>query len=266
MDPLARLREAASGGTVPKDVAELAESRFDRVVSGIDRIEGATGIAYPVAYVEPSIVIAGTRDSYGYGILYARTVPLVVENSLRVVIQVCAPLVAYGLKGTIHAILAHEFLHYLELVRRISTMDIVSDEVSGSLFEGAYSDSARLFEPRAVFRDRNILAHITKRFPEGFHDMRLEEKVTRLWIKRGLPRTGVELDSNTLRLSAESISRIRFDSSTFGKDGRDCRAQQEHTFAAPLLTKLGQAALAARVATLVLGHKDALAAARADLF
>ena len=37
----------------------------------------------------------------------------------QVVIQISAPLIAYGLKGTIHAILAHEFLHFLELIRKI---------------------------------------------------------------------------------------------------------------------------------------------------
>jgi len=211
LDPLARVREAAASGTIPGNVAELVESRFGLAVSGIDRIEMASGIAYPVAYVEPSIVLAAQGGAHAYGILYARTVPLVVDSALRVVIQVCAPLVAYGLKGTIHAILAHEFLHYLELVRRLSEMDIVSDEVSGSLFEGAYSDSARLIDARAAFRDRTLLAHITKRFPEGFVDERLEKKVTSLWLARGLPSTRVALDSNTLRVPAESISKIRFD-------------------------------------------------------
>lgn len=211
MDPLARVREAAASGAIPADVAALVESRFGLAVSGIDRIERASGIAYPVAYVEPSIALAAHGGTRGYGILYARTVPLVVDAALRVVIQVCAPLVAYGLKGTIHAILAHEFLHYLELVRRLSTMDIVSDEVSGSLFEGAYSDAARLIDARAAFRDRTLVSHITRRFPEGFVDERLEKKVTSLWIARGLPATRVALDSNTARVPAESISKMRFD-------------------------------------------------------
>ena len=211
MDPLAKVRKAASEGAITQDVAELVESRFDLAVSGIDRIERASKIAYPVAYVEPSILLSGAVDSYGYGILYARTIPMVTGRRLSVVIQICAPLVAYGLKGTIHAILAHEFLHYLELVRRVSSMDIVSDEVSGNLFESVYADETRLIKPRAVFDDRNILAHITKRFPEGFRDSRLEEKVSKLWLGRGLPRTSIMLDTNTLKIPAESISKIRFE-------------------------------------------------------
>jgi len=219
LDPLARVREAAAAGSIPKDVAGLVGSRFGLAVSGIDRIERASGMAYPVAYVEPSIVLASGAGAHAYGILYARTVPLVVDRALRVVIQVCAPLVAYGLKGTIHAILAHEFLHYLELVRRLSTMDIVSDEVSASLFEGAYADSARLVDARAAFQDRTLVSHITRRFPEGFVDERLEKKVTSLWIARGLPVTRVSLDSNTLRVPAEAISGVRFDPAILARVG-----------------------------------------------
>ena len=212
LDPLVKIHQAASKGAIPSDILKLVDSRFNLVVSGIDRIERASKIAYPIAYVEPSIISSKAAGSYGYGLLYARTIPLIADKKLRVVIQICAPLVAYGLKGTIHAILAHEFLHYLELVRRISSMDIVSDEVTGNLFESVYADESRLIEPRAVFDDRNILLHITKRFPEGFRDYRLEDKVENLWLKRQLPRTNITLDTNTLKLSAESISGIRFDS------------------------------------------------------
>ena len=72
------------------------------------------------------------RDSYG--ILFARTIPIFANNSVQIIIQISAPLIAYGLKGTIHAILAHEFLHYLELTSRLSKMNIVSDELSSNIF------------------------------------------------------------------------------------------------------------------------------------
>jgi hypothetical protein len=133
------------------------------------------------------------------------------EERFQVVIQISAPLVAYGLKGTIHAILAHEFLHYLELIRKISKMDLLSDEISGNLFENVYADETRLFESRAVFKDRTLLNHITKKFPSGFRDYKLEDKVIKYWIDKNLPKTNVSLDSNTVKLSMESLSKIRLD-------------------------------------------------------
>ncbi|MCE2614732.1 MAG: hypothetical protein LVO36_02385 [Nitrosopumilus sp. (ex Thoosa mismalolli)] len=212
MDPLVRLKDAYQKGIIPQDVYDLTLERFPITVAGINRIEKASGIRYPVAYVEPSLVLSSSNaNSYEFGILFARTIPVMFEERFQVVIQISAPLVAYGLKGTIHAILAHEFLHFLELIRKISKMELLSDEVSGNLFENVYGDETRLFEPRVVFKDRTLLDHITKRFPAGFRDYKLEDKVMKFWSEKNLPKTNITLDSNTVKLSAESLSKIKID-------------------------------------------------------
>lgn len=212
MDPLVRLKEARLKGLIPDDVYDLIVKRFPITVEGINRIEKASGIRYPTAYVEPSIVISSPNpNSYEFGILFARTIPVFFDEKFHVVIQISAPLVAYGLKGTIHAILAHEFLHFLELTRKISKMDLLSDEITGNLFESVYADEGRLFEPKAVFKDRTLLDHITKRFPAGFRDYKLEDKVMKFWIEKNLPKINISLDANTVKLSAESLAKIKLD-------------------------------------------------------
>ncbi len=178
MNPLLKVRNALQNGILPKKEYSLIVKRFSNVVSGISRIEKASGVNFPIAYVDPSITISSPNpNSFDFGILFARTIPFISQNTLQVVIQVSAPLVAYGLKGTIHAILAHEFLHYLELIRKISKMELLSDEISVNLFENVYADNERLFDPRAVFNDNTLLSHITKKFPAGFRDYKLEDKV-----------------------------------------------------------------------------------------
>ena len=212
MDPLIKFKEAHLKGLISDDIYDLVLRRFPITVKGINRIEKASEIPYPVAYVEPSVVVSSASpNSYEFGILFARTIPVMIEDKFQVVIQISAPLVAYGLKGTIHAILAHEFLHYLELTRKISKMDLLSDEISGNLFENVYADETRLFEPRAVFKDKTLLDHITKRFPSGFRDYKLENKVIKYWIDKSLPKTNVSLDTNTVKLSIESLSKIKID-------------------------------------------------------
>ena len=212
MDPLVRFKDAHSKGIIPDDVYDLVLNRFHIVLSGISRIEKASGIQYPVAYVEPSLVISSPNpNSFEYGILFARTIPIMFEVKFQVVIQISAPLIAYGLKGTIHAILAHEFLHFLDLMRKISKMELISDEISGNLFENVYSDETRLFEPRVVFKDRTLLHHITKKFPAGFRDYKLEDKVMKFWAGKDLPKSNISLDTNTVKLSAESLSKIKLD-------------------------------------------------------
>ena len=218
MDPLIKLKEAHQSGLVPDDVFDLVLKRFPIAVSGINRIEKASGIRYPIAYVEPSIVLSSSNpNSYEFGILFARTIPVALGDTFQVVIQITAPLVAYGLKGTIHAILAHEFLHYLELMRKISKMDLLSDEISGNLFENVYADETRLFEPRAVFKDRTLLDHITKRVPAGVRDYKLEDKAIKYWVDKDLPKTNVALDANTVKLSIDSLSKIKLDSNFIKK-------------------------------------------------
>ena len=210
MNPLLKVREAFQKGILPEKEYSLIVKRFPIVISGISRIEKASGVNFPVAYVEPSVTMSSSSaNSFEYGILFARTIPITTKNDLRVVIQISAPLVAYGLKGTIHAILAHEFLHYLELMRKISSMELISDEVSANLFESVYADSERLFEPRAVFTDKTLLSHITKKFPSGFRDYKLEDKVIKYWIEKNLPATNIPLDTNIAKISPDLVSKIR---------------------------------------------------------
>lgn len=210
MDPLQKVHEAHKNGLLSDKIHSLIVERFPIVVSGIDRIEKASGMNFPLAYVEPSVVLTST-SSFDYGILFARTIPVVSGDHLEVVIQITAPLVAYGLKGTIHAILAHEFLHYLELIRKVSKMGLVSDEISGNLFEGIYSDTERLFDSRAVFNDKTLLLHITKKFPEGFKDYKLEDKVVKLWIDKKLPAIHITLDTNVVKIPANVIANTKID-------------------------------------------------------
>lgn len=175
-------------------------------------MQKASGLKYPYYYVEPSMVVSTSAVEFSqFGIFFARTIPVVGDdNLLRVVVQLTAPLVAYGLKGTIHAILAHEFMHYLELVSRIAKMRIVSDELSGTLFEGTYADAGRLLEERAVFKsDPTLIRHITTRFPEGFRDMKLEDKAIRLWMSKGLPMTRVPIDANVIKIPVEAMARLQ---------------------------------------------------------
>jgi hypothetical protein len=211
MNPLQKLSQSLDKGTISQTTFDLIQKRYQLVSDGILRIENASSIKYPIVYVEPSILVTGNTNSFDVGILYARTIPLIINNSIHVVIQISAPLVAYGLKGTIHAILAHEFLHYLELVTRLSNSELLSDEISSNLFENVYSDNTRLLEPRSVFNDNTLISHITKRFPSGFRDHKLEDKVIKFWIEKKLPVFKITLDTNTVKLNVNQLSNIKFD-------------------------------------------------------
>ena len=88
MNPLLKVREAFQNGILPKKEYSLIIKRFPNVVSGISRIEKASGVDFPIAYVEPSITISSSgTNSFEYGILFARTIPVVAKNTLEVLFR-----------------------------------------------------------------------------------------------------------------------------------------------------------------------------------
>lgn len=214
LNPLRMIEDARGSARIPDKIYQRIEERFHIVMDGINRIEHASGLKYPYYYVLPELVLVSSSIEYDQvGIFFARTIPSIgFNNRLEVVIQITAPLVAYGLLGTVHAILAHEFLHYLELVRRVVNMNLVSDEISTTLFEEKYSDDDRLMNARVVFSsDPGLIRHISNRFNDGFRDPRLEKIAVKEWIDKGLPVTNVRIDGNIMKIPIESMVSLEVD-------------------------------------------------------
>ena len=213
-DPLLKLEEFTNKGRIPPKIYQRVKDRFPIASKGIKRIETACNIKYPDYYIEPSLIVSRSEIELDhFGIFFARTIPIIIKSArLDVIIQITAPLIAYGSVGTIHAILAHEFIHYLDLLNRMMNMNIVSDEVSDTLFEERYMDNCRTLDARIVFkRDRGLINHIANKFPEGFKDNRLEERVINDWIKRTLPTIQIPIHSNTTKIPIELISKLTID-------------------------------------------------------
>jgi|SRR6188472_612670 len=211
---LLKLEESKDKGLIPDHVYKLIVSRFHLVKEGISRIEKASGLNYPYYYVEPNLVVSTSIVEFAqFGIFFARTIPVIgQENQLNILIQLTAPLIAYGLLGTIHAILAHEFMHYVSLLSRVLKMNIISDEIPDSLYEEKYRDFDHLLEAKIIFkRDSTLINHIEKKFSEGFRDPRLERKAIEDWMNKGLPTTVLPIDANIIRIPIEAMAKLRID-------------------------------------------------------
>ncbi len=204
MQPLVLIEKAYQEGKLDKKMHKKIVERFRYVQEGIDRIEKASNIQYPDYYIEPSMILSISKIDE-FGILFARTLPIILDNKVKIIVQITAPLVAFGLKGTIHAILAHEFLHYLELLSRIIKMDILSDEITDTLFESSYSDLTRLLDAKVVFNDRSLLRLLSKKFTEHLNDPKLEDKSIKLWLDKGYPVKRVSIEDNITKLSMDAI-------------------------------------------------------------
>ncbi len=212
MNPLYKLDSTENSDILPKSIIKKTKSRVKYVYEGVARVEKATGLSYPPYYIEPVLPVSRSEIEVGQlGVLYARTLPLEEPVGVQIWVQLSAPLVAFGLKGTIHAVLAHEFMHYVELIRKFTTLDILSDERSGTLHEALYADYERLYDPRWLFKDRPLIKLIEKKFTDGLMDTRLQKKTLKFWIEKNLPTLNLPPDANIVRIPIALILRSNFD-------------------------------------------------------
>lgn len=198
--------------SLPKGIVKKIKSRIKYVNDGISRIEKASGLTYPPYYIEPVLTLAESEVELGQkGVIYARVIPKEGPLGVQIWIELSAPLVAFGLKGTIQAVLAHEFMHYVELVRKFTTLDILSDEKIGTLHETVYADYERLYDSKWLFNDRGLNKLLNNKFSKGFIDDKLNNHTLKKWIDKDLPYETLSPDANIVRIPITSIIKTNFD-------------------------------------------------------
>jgi len=216
IDPLALVKQYLLDKKIDERTYELIIDKMRVVEEGIKRIERKTSIDYPNYFIEPNLLVATSDIEYQqYSILYARTIPFcTTENRIKIVIQLSAPLVIYGLKGTLHAVLAHEFLHYLNILKNIINLEVTSDNISDTLYENSFSDNERTLDLTKVFRRDIYLQNVVnKKFVNGFNDSNLDKKAESFWIKKKLPIQKIMIGDNFIKLPFSALANTVVDDS-----------------------------------------------------
>ena len=219
MDPFVLVDQAVAQGALKPAVAKKVKAKSKNIIAAVARVERASGLAYPPYYVEPSLPLATTSVEFGsVGALYARVIPAKFEGRLTIIVQFTAPLLIFGLKSTVEAVAAHEFTHYVDLVRRFSRMQVTSDERVSTLFESEYADEERVVDPRKIFtNDRKLAELVEKKFKGGLSDDKLNEKVAKNWIEKGLPTKRVAPEENVVSVGVDVIANTVFDPMVLAK-------------------------------------------------
>ena len=216
IDPLALVKQYLLDKKIDERTYKLIIDKMSVVEGGIMRIERKTSIDYPNYFIEPNLLVATSDIEYQqYSILYARTIPFcTTENRIKIVIQLSAPLVMYGLKGTLHAVLAHEFLHYLNILKNIINLEVTSDNISDTLYENSFSDNERTLDLTKVFRRDIYLQNVVnKKFVNGFNDSNLDKKAESFWIKKKLPIQKIMIGDNFIKLPFSALANTVVDDS-----------------------------------------------------
>lgn len=212
VNPYILVDQAESQGKLPKSILKRVRERAKNVAGAVRRVENASGLSYPAYFVEPVLPLAKSGVEFGQtGVLYARVIPTTATGSLTIFVQLTAALVAFGAKGTIEAVVAHEFTHYVDLVRRLSRTNVSSDEKSTTLFESAYADSEKTVAPKLIFKDKALVLLVNRKFKDGLADDRLNEAVQKRWIEKNLPVRVVPTSENVTRVDLSSVLSTSFD-------------------------------------------------------
>lgn len=203
INPLALIYKSYKEGVLDTKTYQQSLKRINIVNEAISRIESITSVEYPDYVIEPSILIGTSDVEFGqHSILYARTMPYrTQDDQIKIIIQLSAPLIIYGLRGTIHAVIAHEFLHYLNTMRNIIEMKINSDIISATSFETSFIDDEKTLNPNRVYKgDRALLRLLSMKFVQGLTDVKLDVKTQQLWIRKNKPSQQISLSRNYTRL------------------------------------------------------------------
>jgi hypothetical protein len=212
VDPLILLDQAVAEEKVPRHVAKKVRLRMKLLQGAVQRVEDASHLKYPPYYVEPILPVSKTGSEYDQmGVLFARVIPTTVTGTLAILIQFTAALVAYGTKGTMEAVAAHEFTHYVDLVRKLSTTNVVRDEVATTLYEASFADAERTVPPKLLFSDKALISLVSRKFKDAFTDPALTKKVGDSWIAKNLPIRFVGPEENIVKLPMAVVVGARFD-------------------------------------------------------
>lgn len=223
IDPLFKVKLAYENKIIGEKTFNLILKRKTIIDNEINKIHRLTNIEYPQYFIEPSLLIATSPLEYEqFSIMYARTIPICNrENKIEIFIQLFTPLVIYGLRGTIRSVLAHEFLHYLDILNKIINLEVISDTLNNTLFENIYTDNEKLFDHNKVFKkDRYLTKIISKKFENGFNDEKLNNKSLKLWIQKKLPIEKLSIDDNYTKLLFTSMVNTEIDEVTKKKIAR----------------------------------------------
>jgi hypothetical protein len=218
MDPLILLDQAVAQEKIPRALAKKVRARMKLVQGAVERVERASGLKYPPYYIEPALPASRSGGEYGQmGVMFARVIPTTATGKVVILVQFTAALVAFGTKGTIEAVAAHEFTHYVDLVRRLSTTNVVNDERATTLYEANFADSERVVPPKMVFSEKALVGLVTRKFKDGLADQALNKKVGDLWVAKNLPMRWVGPEENIVRLGMGVVIGTRFDPAIVSK-------------------------------------------------
>jgi hypothetical protein len=210
LNPLFRVESSADLSSRTKKSIGL---KFKNLISAIASVEQVSGLKYPEYYVEPTLTVVPATgvEADSVAALYARTIPFDINGRVKIMVEFSAPLLLYCSKRTLRFVVAHELLHYVELVRNFVAMNFISEITSSYVYEEQFNDSSRALKPSLVFKDKRFAKNLEKKTSAGLDDPKLNEKCRIKWIEKSMPTKRISMGRNQTKIPVDSVIKTEFD-------------------------------------------------------
>lgn len=201
MNPMELIRKAVNEGKIPAEYESKVELGLSKITDAVNKVEKSTGAKYPLWFISPYSLLMKGGNLYSEAIVYSRFVPISDGSSLLLTVELTAPLVAFGSKGTISSAVAHEFLHYLNFLALLRDRSIRSSGVTDEVIEALGIDEGELFTADLVYsKSKYLLRVLNEKFSDGLNDDALNKRTITKWINAGLPTIVMSPSDNQVKL------------------------------------------------------------------
>ena len=107
-------------------------------------------------------------------------------------------------------------MHYVELIRRFSRLDITRD-ISTTITESLYIDQEELYDAKKLFNNEKLIKIVEKKFRNGLSDNKLNKTTIKNWIEKKMPQRTIRPEQNIVRIPISTIMNSKFDPKVLSK-------------------------------------------------
>ncbi|RLG60717.1 hypothetical protein DRN86_01805 [Candidatus Geothermarchaeota archaeon] len=205
------IREALND-RIPWKFAENGLKRLKILKSSVKMLERDTNIPYPAIVITPVLKIlvheAGVEAIIHGHIDFRED----VRGNVVPVVNLSLPFLLNAKKHLYNYILAHEFLHYMFLAKKVVKADYFSlaQDLGETIISHMLFDESVKLDPKKVFKSRYILGLINKRYEKLINDEKFLKSIEENWVKRNLPTIFIPESQFLRRFTPSEFLKMKF--------------------------------------------------------
>ncbi len=200
-------------GEIPREISKRGYERSRILRSSVKVVERNALLPYPDVRVDPRLTII-LHEAFVQAVLHAYLDVKRTKKGVKPLVTVSLPFLCLARKQQMTAVLAHEFLHYINMAMKFLGSDVFSlqQRFGGTITGHLLFDEAAQTPAEKVYKGRYLRELISKRFHSVINDESLTSRIEDEWVDIGLPTTTLGSEDLVVHLSMEEFVNMTFPS------------------------------------------------------